>query len=478
VRARWSDSAVVALALIVLFGVMYALVARLAFDAFPFSGDEYSLSLQGELFARGLLHVPAPPHASWLGVDHVVIDELVRSKYPPGGPMLLAIGARFGVAWLVTPIEGVFALAITWLTTRRLLGARPALVAVAALGLAPLFAFDAASFYGHTATILFLAIAYAGVAWWTLTERTRWLVLTGAALGVAFLIRPLDALMFGLAMLSLRSVRAVVVTALAAAPIAALTFVYQAAQFGSPMRDGYAAYEPALRAVYGDEVARAPLSFGQFLDPMQQWFHVDIARAFALEWTVPGVVLLALFGAWAIARDHEARPMRTFSLALIVVYVGVLLFTRADPDDGARPRYLSPILVPVCFLAAAGFARAMEGLCARFGRRARGAAVAIATVLALASLASILIARMPLQWQREGLYQAVDDAGLHDAVVIVRAQYPTRYARNGLYDGDVLYLSAPPDLEPATVHAAYPDRTIWEAREGHDGTPWALVRRY
>src|SRR5882724_3933143 len=99
-----ADRSLLALALIATFGVMYALIARFALDSFPYSGDEYSLALQGELFARGMLKAPSPAHIEWLRVDHVVIDAWIRSKYPPGGPALLALGARQGVAWLVTPI--------------------------------------------------------------------------------------------------------------------------------------------------------------------------------------------------------------------------------------------------------------------------------------------------------------------------------------------------------------------------------------
>src|SRR5258708_1050002 len=137
--------------------MMYAVVARVALDAFPFSGDECSTLLQSELFARGLFKAPAPAHIELLRIDHVVIDSWVRSKYPPGAAALLAIGARHGVAWLVTPIEAVVALVLVWHTTRRLLGPRPALVALVTLGIAPLFAFNAASFYAHTPPMMILA---------------------------------------------------------------------------------------------------------------------------------------------------------------------------------------------------------------------------------------------------------------------------------------------------------------------------------
>ena len=112
------ESTTLALGLVVLFGVIYALIARYALDAFPYSGDEYSLALQGELMAKGLLKAPAPAHLEWLRVDHVVIDAWVRSKYPPGGPAMLSLGARYGMAWIVGPIEAALTVGFVWHTIR------------------------------------------------------------------------------------------------------------------------------------------------------------------------------------------------------------------------------------------------------------------------------------------------------------------------------------------------------------------------
>ena len=320
-----ADSVVLALGLVAIFGVIYAVVARYAFDAFPYSGDEYSLALQSELFARGLLKVAAPEHLEWLRIDHVVIDQFVRSKYPPGGPALLAIGARFGYAWLVTPIEGAVTLVIVWHTVRRLLGARSALVALVALGAAPLFMFEAASFYMHTPTLMVLAIAFAAVARWTSSERVGWLVVTGAALGCAFLIRPIDALLFGVALLVFRSPRAVIVPALAAIPFVALNLWYQRQLFGGWFSDGYHAYHATFTALYGELAAENPVGPQHLFSPIQLWNHIDIFGQMCLQWTVPGTVIAALFGAPAIAKDHPARRMRSFSISIIVVFCTALL---------------------------------------------------------------------------------------------------------------------------------------------------------
>jgi 4-amino-4-deoxy-L-arabinose transferase-like glycosyltransferase len=467
-----ADSTAVALATIAVLGVLYALIARCALDAFPYSGDEYSGWLQAQLFARGLLKAPAPEHIEWLRVDHVVIDGWVRSKYPPGGPALLSLGARAGVGWLVTPVEAVVALVLVWHTARRLLGRREGLVALVTLGLAPLFVVQAASFYAHTATTMFLAIAFAAVASWCDDKRHGWLVLAGTAIGCAFLTRPLDAVLFGAAMLAFRSPVAVIVTAVSALPWVLLNFAYQAAQFGSPFTDGYRAYEPTIIQLYGPDMGAAAISLANLVSPLQLWNHVDVFRAMTVDWTIAGAVVVALFGAVAIGRDHRARPMRTFAISLIAAYAIALLFTVADPDDGARPRYLSITLIPIAFLAAGGFASARAAIASRFGRRAGSLAAVVAVVFALAQVGSFLQMHIPRLWRREGLYK-ITAALDRSAIVIVRARYPSRYARNGPFFDGVEYLSVPADTSVQAVRAAFPNRQIWEA---HEGEPWTLNR--
>lgn len=473
-RRAISDSTLLALVILVACGVMYALIARLALDAFPYSGDEYSLVLQAELFARGMLKTVAPLHAEWLRVDHVIIDRWVRSKYPPGGAALLALGVRAGVPWIVTPIEGVIALFAVWLTTRRVLGPRPGLIALLALGLAPLFAFEAASFYSHTAATMFLAIGFSGIAAWSRGKHAAWMLLVGAAIGCAFLTRPIDAMLFSAAMLSLRSPRAIVTAALSALPFVLLNGLYQKAQFGSPVLDGYHVYQPTFAALYGATAAANPILLSYLWNPVQLWNHIDIYRAFLVDWTVPGTALVALVGAFSIGRDSPARPMLKFSLALIGTYALALLVTIADVDDGPRARYLSSTLIPVAFLAAAGFGPACTALAARFGTRIRTFVMVTGLVFGPAQLAAFLVARVPLVWRREGPFKLVARASLHDAVVVVRATNPSRYARNGgFFDRSVLYLSAPAATDAATIASRFPGREIWEA---HEGEPWTLSR--
>jgi hypothetical protein len=180
-----------------------------------------------------------------------------------------------------------------------------------------------------------------------------------------------------------------------------------------------------------------------------------------------------MLGAYSIGKESPARPLRGFCLALIALDVVALVFTKANPDDGARPRYLATVLVPLAFLAAAGLSPACAALDARFGPRARQVILAVTLIFGLGQLAAFLQGRVPQIWKREGVFQAAKERGLTDAVVVVRARFPTQYARNGPWFDGVLYLSAPPTTTVEEVASAYPGRPVWEAFEEE---PWRLVK--
>jgi 4-amino-4-deoxy-L-arabinose transferase-like glycosyltransferase len=467
-------SLLVACGLIVALGIAYAAIARFALEGFPYSGDEYSMYLQAELFARGLLHAPGPPHAELLGVDHVILDALVRSKYPPGASALLSFGVRAGLPWLVTPIEAVIALAASYWMSRRHFGDGPALVSLLVLGAAPLFSFQAGTFYAHTATTMWLALAWASADLWISTRRDVWSMLTGVAIGCAFVTRPADALFFAAALLVLRSPRFLVGAAVGGAPFAALYLVYQNAQFGSPFASGYGLYAAQLQSIYGASEGGSALSLENLFSVWQQVNHLDVLRAIAVDSTVAGSVVVAACGAYAIGPAHPARTMRNVAVAIVVVFVVSLLTTKTLVDDGARARYLTTLLLPIAFLSAPGWAPVRDALARLTSPRVATAVGVGAVVFGLAQVGAIYGARFPLQAVRTGLYRAIEERGIHSGVVVVRAQYPTRYARNGpFFDRPVLYLSVPASETLAQVQAAFPGRDVYEAVEGQ---PWRITK--
>ncbi len=382
---------------------------------------------------------------------------------------------RAGVPWLVTPLEGVVTLVIVWFTARALVGPRAARVTLLVLGASPLFAVEAATFYSHTATAMWLAAAFAAVSAWTLSRKTAWLPLAGAMIGCAFLTRPVDALLFGAALVALRSWRVLWLVAAGAAPFVVANFAYQAAVFGSPFTDGYQAYEPTFRAIYGAGTAEAPLSFLRIVHPLHQWFHLEVCASFVSPWTMPGAVLVALFGAAAIRPGDRARPMRNVAVAIPLVALVALIPMMAAPDDGPRPRYLTTTLLAVAILAGAGWPSARDAMQERIGLRAARVVGVVAVVTGFVLVGSLVVDRTILVMARSGLYEKLREQGVEQGVVVVRAQWPTRYARNGpFFDRRLLFLAAPPDMSVDSIAEKYPARPVYEATEG---SPWKIVRR-
>jgi 4-amino-4-deoxy-L-arabinose transferase-like glycosyltransferase len=349
------------------------------------------------------------------------------------------------------------------------------MIALAVMGLSPLFAFQAATFFAHTPTTMWLALAFAALSRWLRTRGDIWPFLAGTAIGCAFLTRPADAVFFAVALLVFRSRRLLVAVALGAAPLVAAYFAYQAIQFGSPLADGYHAYEPTFRAIY-HEGSGHPIALRYLWDAKQQANHLDQFCSLVQDWTVPGSALVAVVGAVAIGKAHAARPMRDFVIAVAAIPAVVLLVAIADPDDGARPRYLSMALLSIAFLSGPGWDAASKALGTLIGSGLARATGVVALVMGPIQLGGFLGAhRIPDIWMRDGIFEEVQALGIEQGVVIIRAEWPTRYARNGpFFDRPVLYLSAPAETTVDEVAALYPGRPVYEATEGRR---WKIVRR-
>src|SRR3954465_8892188 len=67
----------------------------------PVVSDELSYVLQARIFASGHWVAPAPPSEAGFQQLHVLVSPVLASKYPPGHPLLLAIGAIAGAVWLI-----------------------------------------------------------------------------------------------------------------------------------------------------------------------------------------------------------------------------------------------------------------------------------------------------------------------------------------------------------------------------------------
>ncbi len=193
-RPRLPLHAWLAILLVLATFALVAEASRRPFERLPHLEDEVAYLYQAKIIAGGHLVIdsPAPSRAFW---QPFVVDYDGRrfGKYPPGWPLLLAIGVLAGQPWLVNAALAALAVALTYRLGRELYDPATGLVAALLTAASPTFLLLSGSLMSHTAALTCASLlAY---ALWRLgrDRRRRWAILGGAALGLMAAIRPLTA---------------------------------------------------------------------------------------------------------------------------------------------------------------------------------------------------------------------------------------------------------------------------------------------
>lgn len=232
--------------------VIYASVSRMLFDGLPRLTDGIAAIFQARIFARGAVSLPLPPEALFyesFGVLGVKAGaERWAGMYPPGWPALLLPFVFLGKSWTANPFFGAsLAVAVTVLG-EELYTPRVGRIAGLMTALSPLVTVLSATHLSHTSTALFACLSLWALQRMMRTASTIWGFLSGACWSVAFLCRPLTALVLGgvfavgalfqwrRALSAWRGIVAGLLVALLAAGILAL---FQDATTGDPLVPGH-----------------------------------------------------------------------------------------------------------------------------------------------------------------------------------------------------------------------------------------------
>jgi 4-amino-4-deoxy-L-arabinose transferase-like glycosyltransferase len=446
-----------------------ALLATGVLQRFPASGDEYAYLLQGEIFASGRLSVPSasPDVRAAFTLDHVIDDGRIRSKYPPGWPALLAVGAFGEIPWLVNPIVATATVVVVWTMARPLFGAGAAIFAALLLAMSPMFLLMGASFHSHPFSLLLCSLSLHHLVRGSRTGSSVPFALSGAAVGLQLLVRPLDAVLTVAALaigLGRRATtRHMAVFTAGAFPAGGLFLGYNALQFGDPLRTGYAFYRATFQRLYPNELPEIALVPIAALRPHLLWtFEL-------LLWTAPLGLLFLLMG----VRAREPGPERSEVIertvcvralwalaALVLAHIHLL---PPNQGDSYGPRYLFLTLLPLAVLGGRAGAAWLR-------TRTR-------TALLLAGGAAVVFLIQMVEFCGEKhrridqlLWVARAADALDDAVVVLRETHlrrPHWYTRNGITrDRSVLLVvDAGPDVL-RRLRTSMPDRRFYTYRKG------------
>jgi hypothetical protein len=395
---------------------IFALTLWIAVDRLerlPHVQDSITYLFQAQTMARGALWAPVPPLPQAFLQEFLTIwDNKWFGQYPPGYPVLLAIGVLAGAPWLVNPWLAVLAAMLLVKLGSRLYRTSTGWLAGGLALLSPFFMVLSGSLMVHAAELFWMVLAMVS---WTLALRapfkTRWAVLTGASLGMLLLTRHVTTLAIGVSFIPLMLLvfwragekiaglgRQVVKTLVTALPFFLILLGYQAALTGSPWQDPRLLSRPFDSPGFGSHIGERENTFELrdleegtavtwYTDPQQPPRGHSLARG--LYNTEKNLEALArhLFGwsplialAFCWLPFLLGRPQKydwvLFAMLLAVIAVYVAYWTTGIMYG---PRYYYAALPALLLLTARG----LQTLQGRFGLLATAAVFTGIVVLAL-----------------------------------------------------------------------------------------------
>ncbi len=464
------------LSLCILAFVVTAAVACFAFERLPHLEDEVAYLFQARTMALGRLTVPSPEIEQAFWTPFVLDYQGERfGKYPPGWPAVLAAGVLAGAPWLVNPLLAALSLYLVYRLGQTLYDEQIGLLA-AALGLtSPLFLVLSGSYLSHLASLVWLLLFSLWFVW-TAQGRSWWFALgAGTALGMAFLTRSLTAVAYAVPFILYSLARIIqrkphspryLLIGCAGGAVAVLLPAYQWAVTGDPWLNPYVLWWPYDRIGFGPDIGAMP--GGHSI--AYAWINLkqDLSRAATdvLGWPALSWIPLVLGLAWRPRRTREWSLLAPFA-CLVIAY---LFYWIGSPARLWGPRYYFEGFAGLWLLGAVGLLKVWDW--AR-GEKRRWLRPALAIVLVL-TVAVGLAANLPYRLgEAHGFYgitrsqlDPIEEAGLHDALVIVYAERWLEYGAmlgqaSPLLDDDVVYARGQGAAVDAQVIALFPDRDVF-----------------
>jgi len=417
--------------------LQFVLVHFFLIQQFPNSGDEQAYLYQAELFSHGQLYAEDPIYDRTHPLNKFVAADAMDdtggrrfSKYDPGWPGLLWVGATLRMEGLVAPLLGALTVFLLLSHVRKRIGEEFVGITWWLVTLCSFFFLSVANFGSHTAAMAFLFGAfflYDGT-FERPPEHCRWrLLIVGLLLGYLSLIRYIDWIpllgWIGFDLLRQRKIKGFVLVLLGFGLLASLHLSY------NKLVTGDALTPPGVHFARGG----AEVHFGFF----QAGFETTAIRLRRVLYAFPPAILLLL----CLIRPCRSARLRTY-LTLFALNV-IIYFLYAGGVAGPGPRYYFPYF-PFLILAVVEVYR--------LSREQKLASLAWRAALVCLVLCSFIYA----DGQTRDIYRRRD---LERTVAAIPEKKKVILLESGTYKMEIPDLIRnPPDLWSAdTLYFAYGD---------------------
>lgn len=463
-------------------GVLLVAGSLLVYQNHPLSMDEYAASFQSQVFAHGHLTVRFPPtlldwlippdfQNRFLAVSHSTGE--VASVYWPSFALILTPFTWLGIPWACNPILSALTLLVVHRLALRLFQSEESAgLAVLLTVASPVFFANGISYYSMPAHLL----ANSLYALLLLEPDRRRALLAGIIGSIALTLHnPVPHLLFALPWLIWtatrpKGIRLLGWLAVGYAPLCILLgvgwfWLTKNLEHASSSLDSVAVQVSGLKDVAG--VFSLPSS------------AVLLARSIGLAkiwvWAVPGLMILAVAGAWKWRQNKACRALAAAALLTLLGYY----FVPADQGHGWGYRYFHSAWVALPLLAAAVFAPPPgdvrpAGFLEDIDTRALVVGCALMTLVLGNGLRVIQIHDfMSFDLQQQPAY-----AGTERRVIIIDPTF-TFYGQDLvqndplLKDNAIRMITHGPEADADMMHAQFPD--MHRVYKGRFGSVWSAA---
>jgi hypothetical protein len=462
-----------------------ALIAYFVHRPYPHIPDGFAYLFQAKIFAAGRLSEPAPASPDFFRFDWVAVHAgRWFAIFPPGWPLLLAAGVKLGLPAIVNPLIGALCVPVIWKLGSSLFGTRAGLLSALFCCLSPFFLFMSGEFMSHPPALLLTSLST--LAYVSARAAPSGLGLyagCGAAAGLAFLVRPLDALVVWTAQMAHgvwvdRSRRAVTGAIVSAVPLGcgiAAYVLYNHALVGEWFTSPLRLVSPRNRMGFGADIGYDWAFPTPGHTPWRAVLNLNHNAALMSQdlfgWPITSllfVLLLIVFG----RKDARHGLLLGIAAAFVAVYA---LYWYHGEALGAR--FYFTLLPALIVLTVEGIRQAPDILAGRLPSRLANGNLTRATA-AFVTLAFVFgwLVYMPKvsfvspyfnhKGVNEGFAEFVREEHLDNAIVFVKVSQPLHYGpafvENDLPigTGRVVYALDRGEAANQELIATYPGRRV------------------
>jgi 4-amino-4-deoxy-L-arabinose transferase-like glycosyltransferase len=349
--------------------VLAAILCLVSYERHPHVPDEVAYLYHARYLANGTLTMPAPPVSEAFDIYLMQVDgEKWYPSLPVGWPAMLAVGMLLGVPWLINPVLAGFNILLAYVFLQEIYSRHTARMSLLLLCFSPWYVFMAMNFMTHTFTLTCSLIAAVSIVRARRTRRATWGWLSGFAVGIVSLIRPLEglivALLLGLWSIGVGGERlrtaAIVGLVLGSLISGAAVLPYNKYLTDNPTVFPIMAYTDQRFGPKSNALGFGPeRGMGWAIDPYPGHSPRDALintnlNAFSINielfgWSIGSVLLLAIF---VFSGPFQRSDYLMFAVIAAVFVAHFFYYFSGGPDFGARYWFL--MIIPLVVLTVRG----------------------------------------------------------------------------------------------------------------------------